>query len=276
MRAVYYDPFGQRTEGYRRGVEDEVTLQDQTRRARASDFDFDYYNPLRLAQAQRMDTYGKAALPYQIADLGIDQRANLANLYALESLNRQEIGRATGEWAPYLAGAQVYGSGQSLGSEKYFPAMVRNVSDMFDANAGIGPENYGTPEYMTALESAFGLPTGSLGQYQSTLSGHIGPDAERGADQYFGREDMRNTMLDQLRLQELAFDQQAKRIQLQQAEDKNRGLLDYYRLGAGYGRTAAPDYSGYSVTPGTIPGINGPITGTAPAAGQDEYGGYLP
>src|SRR6186713_3492013 len=85
-RNVYFDPFGQRTEGYRAGVQDESALQGATRAARGIDWDYNNMAPIRLGEAQLAYDYNKFATPYnqkvlQRADVAGDiaQAAGVAN-----------------------------------------------------------------------------------------------------------------------------------------------------------------------------------------------------
>ncbi len=57
MRQVYYDPFGMRMAGEQAGIRDEAFLQDQTRRARQSDYEFNVTQPLELQGLRRENDY---------------------------------------------------------------------------------------------------------------------------------------------------------------------------------------------------------------------------
>lgn len=98
-RQIYYDPFGQRLGGYRMGVQDEVSLQDQTRRARASDYDFDYLQPLRTQGLAREEAYQQFADPYRRNAAPIAQRGAQAQLYGIEQPIMRQIGQTTGDYA---------------------------------------------------------------------------------------------------------------------------------------------------------------------------------
>lgn len=102
-RQVRFDPFGMQLAGEQAGLRDEAFLQDQTRRARASDYQFNTLNPLALNELQRRDTLGAAALPYDIDALGINQRMARANLYGAENPIYNQIGLRTGMFNPQAA-----------------------------------------------------------------------------------------------------------------------------------------------------------------------------
>lgn len=175
-RQVYYDPFGQRTTGYRAGIEDEVSLQDHTRRARASDYDYNQIAPIRLETMQREQALGQFADPYLRRAYGLQERGNTASLAGAELGIRAQTGQATGDYAPYITTATNYNSGNSAGSEQYYPAQVRAYSQVLQNQI---------PE-VAALEQQFGLQPGALQQWIAQQTGTISPDVENGVDQFFG------------------------------------------------------------------------------------------
>lgn len=203
-RAVYYDPFGQRTQGYREGINDEVQLQDQTRRARASDFDYNNIAPLRLEQLQRANALEQFADPYLRNQYGIQQRANLAGLAGAELGVNALTGQATGNYAPYQATALNYGSGRSLGSEQYFPAQVRAYSDI---NAGQMPD-------MAGIATQFGIDPQIFQQALQMLTGTVSPAVEQGIDSFYGFDRARQLAGDN---RQLNMDDWTQQYQGQQA-----------------------------------------------------------
>lgn len=236
-RQVYFDPFGSRLAGYRLGVQDETTLQDQTRRARASDYDYDVLQPLRTNAAMRADTYGQAALPYQIDNLGVSQRQNLANLAATELPIQERIGQTTGNYAPYLATAYNYGSGQSLGSEEFMPAQIRAYDDAI---------NNQVPQF-EAIEAQFGLPPGSFQKFLQGITGVVSRGAATGTDQFLNQDAIRQRALDQAALMQQPWERRVQEAELgirQQAADNTRDYNEWLRNrqtgGAGTG-TSTPN-----------------------------------
>lgn len=69
MRQVYFDPFGSYQSGYDAGTAREGQTQAATRTARQEDFNYNYKEPLKLAEMQRDDTVGKFSLPYRLKDV---------------------------------------------------------------------------------------------------------------------------------------------------------------------------------------------------------------
>ena len=182
-RQVYYDPFGSRLAGYRAGVQDETGLQEQTRRARVADYDFNNFAPLRLSQAQRQDQLETTALPYQQQAYGIQQRAALAGLFGAEQPNFERIGSVTGNYAPAIANAQFYGSnptGAYLQNPEAFAPYARQLSDMF---RGV---DITAPTYGTQMLQDFGIGPEAYQAATQGLTGVVGPQAEAGYDQYLG------------------------------------------------------------------------------------------
>lgn len=175
-RQVFYDPFGQRMNGYRAGIQDETNLQDQTRRARASDFDYNNIAPIRLEQLQRTNALEQFADPFMRNQYGIQQRANLAGLANTELGVNSIIGQSTGNYSPYLATALNYGSGRSVGSEQFLPAQVRAYGDM---TAGQTPD-------MAAIAAQFGIDPQIFQQALQMLTGTVSPAVEQGIDQFYG------------------------------------------------------------------------------------------
>ena len=228
-RSVYYDPFGSRLQGYRMGVQDETNLQDQTRRARGSDWDMDNMAPLRLNQAQRADQLGQYAMPYLQNQFGLNQRQTAANLAGTELPLMAEIGQATGNYAPWMATAMNFGSGQSVGSEQYLAPQVQ----MFDQQMQQGgPEGMPSMPDFSAAEQQFGLPPGSLLNFLSSLTGTVGNQQAQGIDQFYGFDRARTVAADQRQGNVDQWGRQVDQQKLQQGQqsaDQTGGYYDYLR-----------------------------------------------
>lgn len=112
-RQVRFDPFGMQLAGEQAGLRDEAFLQDQTRRARASDYDFNTLAPLRLEGFQRDNRLGAAAEPYQMRQLGLNERMARAGLYRQEAPIYSDIGIRTGNMGPSIANDLSYQYGYS-------------------------------------------------------------------------------------------------------------------------------------------------------------------
>lgn len=199
-RQVYFDPFGMRTEGERAGVRDEAFLQDQTRRARASDFDFNELLPLRLNEAQRADRLGAAQLPYQIDALGLNQRTAINNLYNQTASILGDIGPRTGN---------------------YRPAQANDLSYLY-GGYGVGL----TPEQLQAQQLYYG---------QQTLPGFT-PDQiplmQQNLAQQYGvpMETFANPMLDPNLLPPQANQNYADYYLRPQAQQYNQAYMDYLKI----------------------------------------------
>lgn len=92
-RQVYFDPFGQRVEGYRAGVQDEQALQGATRAARTLDWDYNNMAPIRLREAQLVADQNAFAAPFV-------NRAIARTDFENEALTNAGIGMRTGNWTP--------------------------------------------------------------------------------------------------------------------------------------------------------------------------------
>lgn len=241
-RQVYYDPFGMRLNGYRAGVQDETTMQDQTRRARASDWDYANMAPLRLQQAQRADELETFAQPYLQNQYGINQRSNLASLFRQEQPNYELIGQATGNYAPALTGALNYGSGQSLGSEEFFPSQVRMNADVIAQNPVVQQE-----QYITQLATIFGINPVSLQQFLQQQTGTVSPEAEIGYDQYlaYPRMYQQAQFANEMQQQQWMRQVQQQNAQTQQQQvDQTGGYYDYLRANVGSQANPTGAYDG--------------------------------
>lgn len=110
-RQVYYDPFGQRTEGYRQGVADEVGVQNAVRQARQQDWNYNNVLPLALKGAQREEDFQQGFDPLRRRN-AMYESAGLANKNAYDAFtNNVTMGSALGTQAPAEATARAYWSG---------------------------------------------------------------------------------------------------------------------------------------------------------------------
>lgn len=107
-RQVYLDPFGERTTGFHAGQQDEMALQDNIRRARAQDFDYNNIKPLELQEARRLADFNRFADQYQRRGLGINERNAQANLFNNEFGAYGIAGDVTGNYNPVVGLAQQY------------------------------------------------------------------------------------------------------------------------------------------------------------------------
>ena len=100
-RQVYFDPFGSYTKGYDSGVSREMQVQDNTRRARAQDFNYNYMMPLEYRQAQRMDALGEFSLPFQKRAVQYADQLGRNNVYTSNQDINREVGVSLGITQPY-------------------------------------------------------------------------------------------------------------------------------------------------------------------------------
>lgn len=175
-RQVYFDPYGQRVEGFRAGVQDMMNLQDNVRRARASDWDYNNMAPLRLSAAQRQDEYGRAKLPYDINALGINQRMAVGNLFDADQRRNWEYGATRADYAPAFAAQDFYHSGRYLDAPQYLPTYQQFIQP--------GLEGRDMPS-IQALAELNGIDPRALMQVFGSLYGSAPtPEAAHGMDQW--------------------------------------------------------------------------------------------
>lgn len=160
-RQVYYDPFGMRTAGYQQGIKDEVTLQDQTRRARAADWDHTNVAPLRLNALRRADDLGAFGQQYEKNKYGINERQALSNLASTELPHLQTYGQITGDQSPYMARLGMYGAGQYLDPQNTYPGVQRYLSDTY---AGMMNNGTAGANDIGEIARGVGVPEQALGQ----------------------------------------------------------------------------------------------------------------
>lgn len=175
-RQVFYDPFGQRTQGFRQGVSDEMQVQDQTRRARASDYDFGVREPLRLREAQRQDQLGEYALPYQQRAYGLTERLNRANVFGAEQPIFDEAAAIYGDYAPARANRDMYITGM-YDDESLRQPYAAYMQPMLEGQ-DIAP--------YASVAQQFGLDPQMFAQalQQMMQFGDYSPEAARNMDEY--------------------------------------------------------------------------------------------
>ena len=100
-RQVFFDPFGSYTQGYDTGTQREMQVQDNTRRARAQDFNYEYMMPLEYKQAKRMDALGEFSLPYQQKEVQYADSLGRNNVFTSNQAINRQVGTDLGITAPY-------------------------------------------------------------------------------------------------------------------------------------------------------------------------------
>lgn len=182
-RQVFYDPYGMRQDGYDLGVQREMQLQDQTRRARVADWDYANMAPLRLQGAQRQERLGAYGEPYQRNAFGINQQAALGALHDAEQTRLGRYGEMRGDYSPAFADQDLYASGQYLNAPQYRPAYAQQLRQTADVSAGmLDPEMQASA---AQLAQTFGVdPRAFLDLIQRMIGTPFTPQAEQGFDQY--------------------------------------------------------------------------------------------
>lgn len=184
-RRVFYDPFGQRLAGLQAGINDEVQLQQSTRQARQSDYQYNVTQPLELRQMQRADQLGQYTLPYQMntADR-TEQLGAAAQPYAIKNLDyNDQIQRGAiydGDITRLVDYGQRTGDWGRLGAtddSRYAPTSVHGPqthavdsqrAKAFDeyqsliTQEGLHPGEHYAQKYQADIEQAYGLTPGSL------------------------------------------------------------------------------------------------------------------
>lgn len=98
-RTQWFDPFGQRVAGMQAGIADESKLQADTRQARASDYAYNNFAPIQLADMQRESNYQTYFDPYRRRNAALAEQVGLGNYYDQERPRRQLAAQASGNWA---------------------------------------------------------------------------------------------------------------------------------------------------------------------------------
>ena len=102
-RNVYLDPFGTYTSAFDKGLARQMDVESNRRQARASDFDYNFMQPIRYNDARIANQYNTAALPYRVRDLGYGERATRAGLFGQEYGIGQNLARDFGTVLPALS-----------------------------------------------------------------------------------------------------------------------------------------------------------------------------
>lgn len=239
-RQAHFDPFGKRVDGYRAGVEDEMKLQDQTRRARSSDWDYQNMSPLRLNAAQRIDTLGNAALPFDIRALGIRERGAEATLAGQELPVLSRYGEISGNMAPHNARLLQYSSGQYQDPYDMFTGLSRELYDTYNNDPALQQ-----PDYYQAMGQRYGFDPQTYLRQRGMMA-PINQNGNQSSLEYAGFDKAR----------QLVDDQRAMQIQ---QYNMNKGIA-YWDRGAPqnqpnpYGLpNGYPQQGGYSGQPFDFP-----------------------
>lgn len=171
-RSVYYDPFGMRLAGYRLGQGDEVNLQDQTRRARASDYDYNTLAPLRLQGMQREENFANYYDPYRRKAAQYADTMSQGNVFDAERARRENIAMTNGNWGLPESYDNTRYPAQSVGVQHPTPTPTNNAwNDLLGVMQQEGwdttdPATYSNPtiqHYISSYEKMYGLAPGTLG-----------------------------------------------------------------------------------------------------------------
>lgn len=176
-RQVYFDPFGQRTAGFREGMQDEMRLQDQTRRARVADWDYNNMAPLRLDAAQRQERLGAYGEPYAQRAFGINERTGLAGLYNAEQPIFDQTAAVLGDYSVARANRDMFNTGNYGVADQYRQPYAQYIQPLYQG---------GETRMMADIATQFGIDPQVLQQIIPMLSqfGQYSPQAERGQDEY--------------------------------------------------------------------------------------------
>lgn len=165
MRQVYYDPFGMRLAGQQAGIRDEAFLQDQTRQARASDYNFNVMQPIDLHNALRASDFADYADPYARRNLGYTEQATKRANYLGERDAAVPYMLSTGDQGPlrqldynrYAPDSVVAGGTQERLPHKVLSDYIAQLDQ-----EGIDPESPLGIHISEQTEAAYGLPRGYL------------------------------------------------------------------------------------------------------------------
>lgn len=198
-RQVYFDPYGMRQAGYDTGVQREMQVQDQTRRARAADWDYNYMAPLRLSGAQLENQYAQAALPYRINSLGINERSALGSLYDTEQARLGRYGELRGDYSPQAADQDFYVSGQYMQAPQYRAPYSQVLRQNADIDSGTMDPSLRNPA--SEFARALGVDPQVFMQIIGQMIGRpFTPQAEQSFDQYQTWDRSRQLAMDEFGL----------------------------------------------------------------------------
>lgn len=176
-RQVYFDPYGMRTQGFDTGVQREMQLQDQTRRARASDWDYNNMAPLRLMGAQRQERLGAFGEPYAQRAYGINERAGQANLFNLEQPIYDQTAGIIGDYSVARANRDMFNTGNYQNADQFRQPYAEYIQPLYQ-----GAET----RMLADIATQYGINPQVLQQLIPILSrfGQYSPAAERGQDEH--------------------------------------------------------------------------------------------
>lgn len=285
MRQVYFDPFGSQLEGFRQGVQDEVGLQDQTRRARASDWDYNNMAPLHLQAAQQAQRIANAQEPYTIRGFGLQEAQQAAQTAATQQPLYDQLALRTGDGAPGLANLQNFGLGTNgyIQSAPYFGAQAATYGQQL--RTGLDPASDDYEHVLANTAQQLGLDPQAFIQHMRNMPSQVTPDMEKGQDQYLNRDFARSLANDNFTYNQGAqqnwYERQKATIEAQNASLKPEWLRIAEQnammrggigggYGGGYGGAGGydPDFPTAAPAQGT-----GTSTGTGLGAFGGGYGG---
>ena len=215
-RNVYLDPFGTYTSAFDKGLARQMDVESNRRQARASDFDYNFMQPIRYNDARIANQYNTAALPYRVRDLGYGERATRAGLFGQE-----------------------YGIGQNLARDFGIVEPALRAFSSYDPRYGyeLNPET-GAVDFISDRD-----PTTGLGNYmgggtvQGILSRYMLPEAIAEAQRQ--QQALQQNFTNQVQIQQLENNRRYQDAILWQqilgGSGSNGGLpVDISGLGGGY------------------------------------------
>lgn len=179
----YVNPFGGYATGYHQGVGEEVATQEGARQARDSDWMYRYMDPLKLEAAQRENTYGNAALPFQVSALapGLQMLQDRAAGGRLNLGN--ELAVSTGQTGVLDASAHALAPNAT---SYYTPQQYQRGAD-FGRNLEIGQMDLRGQQAQAAMERAQAMADWYERRYGGGPSG-----GARGASQFNPNDQIAN------------------------------------------------------------------------------------
>jgi hypothetical protein len=96
----YVNPFGSYAQGYGQGVQQENTLQQDTRKARDDDWTHNYLDPIKLDNAKLDNRYNHFALPYQEDGLNSSSQLLHSRVTDAQLATGANVATATGDTNP--------------------------------------------------------------------------------------------------------------------------------------------------------------------------------
>jgi hypothetical protein len=96
----YVNPFGSYAQGYGQGIQQENTLQQDTRKARDDDWTHNYLDPIKLDNAKLDNRYNHFALPYQEDGLNSSSQLLHSRVTDAQLATGANVATATGDTNP--------------------------------------------------------------------------------------------------------------------------------------------------------------------------------